>query len=106
MRRKLGEPDLPGVIYFDDNTNNQWNESTEFAFNYCVDKGLSKQIYPPDVTAAMERLKIFLSMPAAARCAHAGSSYQAPAFAGCVVMPGMAPAGAAMDSSELLIATA
>jgi len=62
VRKKLGEPDLPGVIYFDDNKNNQWNESTEFAFNYCVDKGLNKQIYPPDVAAAMERLKIFQSL--------------------------------------------
>ncbi len=59
VHKKLGEPDLPGVVYFDDNKNARWDETTEFAFNYALDKGLSKEIYPPDVTSAMERLKIF-----------------------------------------------
>jgi len=60
--KKLGEADLPGVVYFDDNQNGKWDESTEFAFNYCVDHASTKtfkKFYPPDVTAAMERLKIF-----------------------------------------------
>ncbi len=59
IHKKLGEPDLPGVIYFDDNQNGKWDETIEYAFNYCLDKGLNKQIYPPDITSAMERLKIF-----------------------------------------------
>jgi hypothetical protein len=59
VHKKLGEPDLPGVIYFDDNNNGKWDETIEYAFNYCLDKGLNKQIYPPDITSAMERLNIF-----------------------------------------------
>lgn len=59
VHKKLGEPDLPGVIYFDDNQNGKWDETIEYAFNYCLDRGLNKQIYPPDITSAMERLNIF-----------------------------------------------
>lgn len=59
VHKKLGEPDLPGVVYFDDNQNGRWDESNEFAFAYCLDKGLNKKIFPPDVTAAMDRLAIF-----------------------------------------------
>ncbi len=59
IHKKLGEPDLPGVIYFDDNQNGKWDETIEYAFNYCLDRGLNKQIYPPDITSAMERLNIF-----------------------------------------------
>ncbi len=59
IHRKLGEAELPGVVYFDDNQNKKWDESKEFAFNYCVESGVRKQIYPPDITSAMERMKIF-----------------------------------------------
>ena len=59
LYKKMGEAELPGVVYFDDNTNNKWDESTEFAFNYCVDHGLIKKFYPPDITSALERLNVF-----------------------------------------------
>lgn len=59
-RKKLGETELKGVLYFDENKNGLWEESAEFAFTYTTDVGLEKQIYPPDVTNAMERLKLFV----------------------------------------------
>lgn len=59
QRKKRGEPTLPGVVYFDENHDNSWDESTEFAFSYGLDVGLEKQIYPPDVTAALQRLGVF-----------------------------------------------
>jgi hypothetical protein len=59
VHKKLGEPELPGILYFDDNGNKRWDEPTEFAFSYCLDKGLEKQIYAPEVTLALERLKVF-----------------------------------------------
>ncbi len=60
VRRKLGETELKGVLFFDENKNKLWEESAEFAFTYATDVGLNKQIYPPDVTNAMERLKLFV----------------------------------------------
>ncbi len=63
IRKKLGQPTIPGIIYFDDNKNGKWDETTEFAFNYCLDKKLNKKIYPPEATSAMERLKIFEPAP-------------------------------------------
>jgi hypothetical protein len=59
LHKKLGEPELPGVIYFDENGNKKWDEATEFAFNCLLDRGLNKQLYPPEVTAAMERHNVF-----------------------------------------------
>lgn len=60
--KRKGEPEIPGVIFFDENNNKRWDESIEFAFNYALDVGLDKQIYPPDVTAAMERVGVFAHM--------------------------------------------
>lgn len=60
VRRKLGEQELKGVLFFDENKNGLWEEASEFAFTYTTDVGLEKQIYPPDVTNAMERLKMFV----------------------------------------------
>lgn len=57
--KRRGEPEIKGVLYFDENLNKTWDESLEFAFNYAVDIGLEKQIYPPDVTRAILRLKLF-----------------------------------------------
>lgn len=57
--KKRGEAELPGVLYFDENGNNRWDEPIEFAFNYASDVGLDKQIYPPDVTQAIEQRKLF-----------------------------------------------
>jgi hypothetical protein len=59
VHKKLGEPELPGVLYFDDNDNKRWDEPSEFAFSYCLDKSLGKQIYAPEVALAIERLKVF-----------------------------------------------
>jgi hypothetical protein len=59
LHKKLGEPDIAGVVYFDENGNKKWDESTEFAFNYSLDRGFNKQMYPPEVTAALERHKVF-----------------------------------------------
>ncbi len=58
--KKRGEAEIPGVIFFDDNGNLQWDEPAEFCFSYASDIGLDKQIYPPDVTAAMERMGVFV----------------------------------------------
>jgi hypothetical protein len=57
--KKVGQPEVPGVLFFDENANKQWDEEFEFAFPYCADVGLDKQIYPPLVTQALIRLKIF-----------------------------------------------
>lgn len=59
IHKKLGEPDIPGVVYFDENGNKLWDESSEFAFNYCLDRGVKKQIYPPEITSALERHNVF-----------------------------------------------
>src|SRR5439155_23448496 len=59
--KKVGEPELRGVLFFDENKNKHWKESFEYAFSYATDVGLDKQIYPPQVTAAAERLDIFES---------------------------------------------
>lgn len=57
--KKLGEPELPGVLYFDENKNGNWDESVEFALTYATDVGLDKQIYPPEVCSAMQTMKMF-----------------------------------------------
>jgi hypothetical protein len=57
--KKLGEPELPGVLYFDENKNGVWDESVEFALNYAMDVGLDKQIYPPEVCSALMTMKMF-----------------------------------------------
>jgi hypothetical protein len=60
--KRKGEAEIPGVLFFDENKNKRWDESLEFAFAYASDVGLDKQIYPPDVTAAMDRMGIFSKM--------------------------------------------
>lgn len=60
--KRKGEAEIPGVLFFDENKNKRWDESIEFAFGYAVDVGLDKQIYPPDVTAAIERMGVFAEM--------------------------------------------
>lgn len=57
--KKLGEPEIPGVLYFDENRNGVWDESAEFALTYTTDVGLDKQIYPPEVLSALQREKLF-----------------------------------------------
>jgi hypothetical protein len=57
--KKIGQPEVPGVLFFDENGNKQWDEELEFALPYCGDVGLDKQIYPPQVTEALARLHVF-----------------------------------------------
>jgi hypothetical protein len=57
IHKKLSEPDPTGVLYFDDNGNGQWDEPREYAFRYSLKVGSNKEFYPPEVTAAIERLK-------------------------------------------------
>lgn len=57
--KKIGQPEIPGIVFFDENGNKEWDEDLEFAFPYSCPVGLEKQIYPPLVTQAMERLGIF-----------------------------------------------
>lgn len=57
--KKRGLPGIKGVLFFDDNDNDIWEESREFAFNPALDTELTKQYFPPQVTAACERLKVF-----------------------------------------------
>ena len=60
--KKMGETEIPGVLFFDENKNKRWDESIEFAFGYGTDVGLDKQIYPPDVTAAIDRMGVFVEL--------------------------------------------
>lgn len=57
--KKRGMPGLKGVLFFDENNNKVWEESSEYAFNSTIDPTLTKQYFPPQVTAACERLHIF-----------------------------------------------
>lgn len=59
LHKKYGEPELRGVLFFDENKNGKWEEAFEYAFSYTTDVGLEKQIYPPEITAAAERLHVF-----------------------------------------------
>jgi hypothetical protein len=59
-RKKIGDIEIPGVLYFDENHNGIWDESIEYAFSYATDVGLEKQIYPPDLTAALELQPTFI----------------------------------------------
>jgi hypothetical protein len=61
--KKLGQPEVPGIVFFDENGNKQWDEELEFAFPYCCDIGLEKQIYPPHVTVALGRSGLFTKWP-------------------------------------------
>jgi hypothetical protein len=60
--KRMGEAEIPGVLFFDENKNKRWDESLEFAFSYATDVGLDKQIYPPDVTAAIDRMGVFAEL--------------------------------------------
>jgi hypothetical protein len=54
--RKVGQPEIPGIVFYDENGNKEWDEELEFAFPYCCDVGLEKQIYPPHVTVALRNI--------------------------------------------------
>jgi hypothetical protein len=57
--KKLGQPEIKGVVFFDENGNKTWDEELEFALPYCCDIGLEKQIYPPAVTIALVKSGMF-----------------------------------------------
>ncbi len=57
--KKLSEPEVSGVLYFDENKNGIWDESVEYALTYALDVGLDKQIYPPEVLHALQLSAMF-----------------------------------------------
>lgn len=57
--KKLDEPEIPGLVFFDENGNGVWEESSEFAVPYTTDIGIEKQIYPPQVVKALSNLPEF-----------------------------------------------
>lgn len=57
--KRVGEPEIKGVLFFDENKNKQWDETSEFAFPYAGYPGFAKQFYPPAILHAIERLKLF-----------------------------------------------
>lgn len=57
--RRIGEPEVKGILYFDDNKNGKWDETSEFGFPYAGYPGFEKQFYPPMILRAAERLKLF-----------------------------------------------
>jgi hypothetical protein len=59
FNKKIGQSNLPGILFFDENNNKQWDEALEFALPYLSDIGLEKQIYSPQITKALLRLKVF-----------------------------------------------
>ncbi len=56
--KKFGEPEIEGVVFFDDNKNGIWDETTEFALSYATDSGVDKQFYPPEATKALLRFHV------------------------------------------------
>ncbi len=57
--KKRGLPGMKGVLFFDENQNCIWEESLEYAFNSALDPGLTKQFFPPQLTAASQRKMVF-----------------------------------------------
>lgn len=57
--KKVDEPELKGVAFYDENKNGVWDEGSEFAFPYSTDIGIDKQIYPPAVIKALHQLPDF-----------------------------------------------
>lgn len=75
VAKKRGETELKGVLYFDENNNNTWDEASEYALNFASEVGLDKQIYAPPIVEALIRHKVFERTMggAAARAAAAAS---------------------------------
>lgn len=67
VRKKLGEPEVPGVLFFDENQNGIWDESLEYALSYSTDVGVEKQFYPPEVIGAALRMHLFLDPETSAK---------------------------------------
>ncbi len=49
-----------GVVFYDENHNGKFDEMDEYAYNYTIDTGLDKQIYPPELCIAFEKNNIFI----------------------------------------------
>lgn len=59
VAKKRGEAEIKGVLYFDENGNNSWDESSEYALNHATEVGLDSHIYAPAITEAMVRHNVF-----------------------------------------------
>lgn len=57
--KKHSEPEIKGVVFFDENANGVWEETSEYALTYATDLGFDKQIYAPQVARALCRLPEF-----------------------------------------------
>ncbi|MBY0357095.1 MAG: hypothetical protein K2W82_03765 [Candidatus Obscuribacterales bacterium] len=57
--KKIGESEIPGLLYFDENGNKAWEESCEYAVSYTTEIGLDKQIYPVMYLKALAKLPEF-----------------------------------------------
>jgi hypothetical protein len=57
--RKLGEPEIRGVLFFDENNDKMWEEPLEYGLSYLAVPGINKQIYPPYVISALIRYRVF-----------------------------------------------
>jgi hypothetical protein len=59
VAKKRGEAEITGVLYFDENNNGAWDESSEYALNHATEVGLDKHIYAPPITEALVRHNVF-----------------------------------------------
>jgi hypothetical protein len=59
MHRDVGEPEIRGVLFFDENGDRVWEEPLEYALSYLAIPHVNKQIYPPYVISAMIRYRVF-----------------------------------------------
>jgi hypothetical protein len=57
--RKNGEPEIRGVLFFDENGDKVWEEPLEYALSYLAIPGIYKQIYPPYIISAAIRYRAF-----------------------------------------------
>ena len=56
---KKGLTAIKGVLFFDENKNGVWEESTEFALPYSIEPGVEKQFYAPEIISAAISRKLF-----------------------------------------------
>lgn len=56
--KRIGQAEIRGVLFFDENNNNRWEESFEYALWYATEPGVYKQFYPPEILKALQRHKV------------------------------------------------